>query len=256
MIKTNHRIVIAFALAITLILPSCKKKDDDNSGTVPASSLIRKVSTIEITGQEDTATIEYNTDQTVHRISHLVAFNGVSTFYYTPGLVRRITTYPNSNQVTTDSMIMGSNGMPAVICHMDNTAAEYNTIEQHSYNADGTQMRTIITYPNLPQIQVDTLTYTWVDGDLLKEHHANDNFDVTFTYNTAFPCMSGDELYVEHLLATGRSGLPCKHLCTSCSIGGNDVLTYTYSYDASNRIAGYVIHEDGEGDKNVYYSYD
>ncbi|MBS1616321.1 MAG: hypothetical protein JST06_09425 [Bacteroidetes bacterium] len=234
-------------------MPSCKKGDET---IVPSSDgLITKIIAHDQLSPTtyDTALISYNTDSTIHQIVNSMNNDGSVTFYYSTGLIKRVTSYASTSETIVDSIIVGTDGVPIASYEILNAHPEMNTEQHYSYNTNGELAQTLITYPSISPIPLDTINYTWVDGDLVSQVSTTGQYDINYTYDTNKPCQPGDPLYLMHLTETGLRRLPNTHLCIAMEAGG-DPAQYSYTYDASNRINQLIVTQGQDSDTS-YFGY-
>lgn len=249
--------LISYSLLAALLsfslMPSCKKGDE----TIPPSSngLITKIIAHDQLNPAayDTALISYNTDSTIHQIVNSMNNDGSVTFYYSTGLIKRVTSYAGTSETIVDSIIMGTDGLPIASYEILNAYPGMNSEQRYSYNSNGELERMIFIYTNQPSYPIDTVTYTWVDGDLVSQVSTTGERDFIYTYDIQKPCQPGDPVYLLHFTETGLRTLPNSHLCTSIDQGGGPA-SYTYAYDASNRITQLIVTQGQDSDTS-YFGY-
>ncbi len=247
--------IAGLALVVVILLSACKKGDDNDPQAAPNTLITKIIAPSENDpGQYDTATISYNADNTVHQITSVSGSAEVADFYYTPGLIRKVSAYPGGTETIVDSILLGANGLPTASYEKYDFYPTLNTAQYYTYNTAGELIQTIVLYPNLTGYPADTVTHTWANGDMTSQVSTSGERDFNYTYNTAEACSPGDYLYLAHLVATGQTMKPNSHLCIGAS-GGTDPAILSYIYDSDHRIIKYTSTQNGQIEGEAFFSY-
>ncbi len=245
-----RKILAGIAALLIILTVACKKSDPAVLGG--GAGLITQIITKDTqqVGGYDTTYISYNADSTVHQI---IATNSLVTitFYYTSGLIRRVESR-GQYSATTDSIVLDDAERPAANYHVYGLGS-FAFEEHYKYNSNNELTQTTIFFSNQQPEAFDSIFHQWSSGDMVSQNDPLGEYTSSYSYNTGIACMPGDVLYMASLLTNGLNRLPNAHLCTAINVGGA-AASYTYTYDADNRITGYTLTQDGKSD-TAFFAY-
>jgi len=231
------------AIFLLFVTPGCKPDSNTPSPTPDPDELIARIIHLpnSTTGRPaDTSAITYNSDSSIQQVTNAISSNSVTVFYYSTSLIKAISS-TGSAVVRVDSIVLNQKGerIAAYILHPG--GAQYDFTQYFTYNASGEVIKQINWYPNMPGSIPDTVSFVWQNGDLFSQTSTTNTQVLTYSFDLARPCRTGDILFVNYQMSIGLKRKPNAHLCTGTNHPVNGTTTINYSSDSKGRITGYTI---------------
>lgn len=228
------------------IIASCGK---DNNGPTPPPDKNCRIATIASKSGSTTITytLSYDNDGRVSKISSDDFYKTRYHFNYAPGLYTRDGFFDHwSGQLTSELRAeLNSMGLPTLITQKgyDYTPTgqplklETNYTYTYEYNSQGelqlaTEKREYIGNP--ASNSTTTTTYTWANGNLVKEEVTGGK-TTNYEYYTDKPAQKGDPVAINNLINKGISPIKNKNLIKSSS-NGTAIINVNYDYDETGKI--------------------
>ena len=252
------RTLLSLLFALLLLhITACKKGDGGSTPATTANAPKELIARIMngLTGNPgDTTVITYNADSSVHTATNVISSNSLTTYYYSSGLVREVSTV-SGTVVRVDSIVLNAQGerMAAYILHPG--GSQYDHTQLFTYTTSGELSQMVTFYPNMPGDVPDTLRLVWQNGDAVVQTSVSNKANYTYVYDLNKPCQAGDIQYSNYKLAIGLKRRLNAHLCTSISNAVNGTSTINYSYDSNGRIIGYTAAAAGATIGAATYDY-
>lgn len=212
---------------MTLMLSSAICKKDDVQNVIPG---LCRISTITAAG--NTAfTITYRSDG---KISSIANEEFLHSYTYTGNTVIILTT-ENGAFDERKTITLNSDGLPL------NVRGDYNQSGTEWYN-DAFQYNGKEVFKRIESdyssSATETITYTWADGNLLKEQSGSYGTTV-YTYYSDKKTRDGDHFYYEQLISDGYQYVHNKHLLKSAKTNNYNADVFYYTYDSDGKIISY-----------------
>ncbi len=233
------KIGIWFGAATVMIMAACKK--DDSPVSTPIA-LIKKITQVE-NSDSTIFHITYNADSTVQKIEeqdHLGNIGLYKEFTHTQTLI----TSALGGGVTTDSIFLDALGRPIKSVKSFLPSVWY--LRFYFYGSDGKLSRTVLG-PG------DTLVHAWSGGNMVSSTSTSVGDVFTYTHDLSKPSRAGDPMQVEGLLEFGRI-YPSNTNLLQTLFNGEDLVTYSYEFDANGHITK-VAGTDGSTSDATFYNY-
>lgn len=223
--RKNFSSVVVFAVLIALCSFKCKK--DDVQSVIPG---LCRISTVTNAGYSP-ITITYRNDGKINSM----AYEDVLHSYTYSGNTVIILTTENGAFDRRKTITLNSDGLPL------NVRGDYNQLGTEWYN-DAFQYNGKEVFKRIESDSyssaTETITYTWANGNLVKEQSASYG-TTTYTYYTDKTIRDGDHFYYEQLISDGYQYVCNKHLLKSAKSNSSPEDIFYYTYDADGKITSY-----------------
>lgn len=215
----RYRLVAGLLFVFVTVMPSCKKKNDDNN--------LANVRLSAIDFSHGGTTVHYRLVYEVAGNMDSIVMSGTSNGYRKFDYIGSSYTITdeNSNTITVQA---STDGRMLAILGTDSTVMKYNGSqlgEQDVYTK-------LLTYPFISKA---VTIYAWSNGDVSNVTLPG-NLSETYGYDQNRSGQAGDAIRVEQILAYGRSNIKTGHLPMSLTYNGAQIEQYLYEFDGQSRI--------------------
>ena len=167
-------VAVAICLAGMAIFSSCEKPEmDDNDILYAKGSKLKQISYVESVNSKETGSIitqyEYDKQGRINKVSQPMYENGTPMFKN--GTIVGLYSYSD--------YVYNSKGLlEKIINYHSNINAGFLNLKTYTYSYDnnGRKQKEVIEYPQMPQNQVDSTVYIYVNNRLVRENKYEDGY--------------------------------------------------------------------------------
>ena len=167
-------VAVAICLAGMAIFSSCEKPEmDDNDILYAKGSKLKQISYVESVNSKETGSIitqyEYDKQGRINKVSQPMYENGTPMFKN--GTIVGLYSYSD--------YVYNSKGLlEKIINYHSNINAGFLNLKTYTYSYDnnGRKQKEVIEYPQIPQNQVDSTVYIYVNNRLVRENKYEDGY--------------------------------------------------------------------------------